>query len=109
MNCKFEHIIDFFHKYPQLLKTNNEQDLKKLFETFPHACKFVKALNEDIVDCNNLEVVSKKTLELLDNAYDHEYKIEDITDFAKAICKVFDIVDAPKNHVPFILVMLSRL
>lgn len=109
MVCKIEHIIDFFQKHPQLLESNKEEDLKELLDTFPHACKFVKSLDEDMVYGDDLEVVSGKTLELLDNAFDHEYKIEDITNFAGAICKVFDIVEAPKYHVPFILVMLSKL
>lgn len=109
MVCKFEHISDFFQKYPQLLDGVDEQGLKELLDTFPHACKFVKSLDEDMVNACDLDVVSQKTLELLDNAYDHEYKIEDISNFAGAICKVFDIVEAPKHHVPFILVMLSKL
>jgi hypothetical protein len=109
MVCKLEHISDFFQKYPQLLDSNKEEDLKELLETFPHACKFVKSLDEDIVKDDNLDLVSQKTLELLDNAFDHEYKIEDIKSFAGAIYKIFDIVEAPKYHVPFILVMLSKL
>ena len=109
MVCKFQEINDFFHKYPQLLEGTNEQELKELLEIFPHACKFVKSLDEDIVNCDNLEMVVEKTLELLDNAYDHEYTKDDILKFAGAICKVFDIVDAPKYHVPFILVILSKL
>jgi|GEM_PF-1149291 len=109
MVCKLPEVSDFFKKYPQLLEGLGEEELKELFETFPHTCKFVKSLDEDKVDCEDLEKVSAKTLELLDNAFEHEYKIEDITNFAGAICKVFDIVGAPKYHVPFILVMLSKL
>lgn len=109
MVCKFDEINDFFYKYPQLLEGIEEQELKELFETFPHACKFVKTLDEDMVNCNNLDEVSQKTLELLNNAYEHEYTQEDILNFAGAICKVFDIVGAPKHHVPFILVMLAKL
>ncbi len=109
MVCKLDEIKDFFSKYPQLLGKIEEEDLKELFETFPHACKFVKSLDEDMVNCEDLDVVAEKTLELLDNAYDHEYTKEAISDFAAAICKVFDIVGAPKHHVPFILVMLSKL
>ncbi len=109
MVCKFQEVSDFFHTYSQLLEGIDEQELKELFETFPHACKFVKTLDEDKVNCNDLEVVAQKTMELLDNAYEHEYTKEDIVNFAAAICKVFDIVGAPKYHVPFILVMLSKL
>lgn len=109
MVCKFQEISDFFHKYPQLLEGTNEEELKELLEIFPHACKFVKSLDEDIVNCDNLEVVAQKTLELLNNAYDHEYTKDDILKFASAICKVFDIVAAPKHHVPFILVILAKL
>ncbi|QKF78060.1 hypothetical protein [Arcobacter defluvii] len=109
MVCKFEEINDFFHKYSQLLETMEEQEFKELFETFPHACKFVKTLDEDIVNCDDLELVSQKTLELLNNAYDHEYTKDDILKFAGITCKIFDIVGAPKYHVPFILVMLSKL
>lgn len=109
MVCKFQEISDFFHKYPQLLDSIKEQELKELLETFPHACKFVKALDEDNVNCDNLEEVSQKTLELLNNAYDHEYTKDDILNLAAAICKVFDIINAPKYHVPFILVMLTKL
>ena len=109
MVCKFQEISDFFQKYPQLIYGMQEQELQELFETFPHACKFVKSLDKDIVNCDDLEMVAGKTLELLDNAYEHEYTKDDITNFAGAICKVFDIVKAPKYHVPFILVMLSKL
>ncbi len=109
MVCKLDDISDFFSKYPQLLEGVDEEGLKELFETFPHACKFVKTLDEDMVNCEDLEVVSQKTLELLNDAYDHEYTKEDILNFAAAICKIFDIVGAPKYHVPFILVMLSKL
>ena len=109
MVCKFQEISDFFHKYPQLLEGIQESELKELFEMFPHACKFVKTLDEDMVNCDDLEIVSEKTLELLDNAYEHEYTKDDILKFATAICKVFDIVGAPKYHVPFILVMLAKL
>lgn len=109
MVCKFQEIGDFFHKYPQLLDSIEEQELKELFETFPHTCKYVKTLDEDSVNCNNLEEVSQKTLELLNNAYEHEYTKDDILHFATVTCKMFDIVDAPKYHIPFILVMLSKL
>lgn len=109
MVCKFQEISDFFHKYPQLLEGIEEQELKELFESFPHACKFVKTLDEDIVNCDDLEKVSQKTLELLDDAYEHEYTKDDISNLAGVICKIFDIVKAPKYHVPFILVMLSKL
>ena len=109
MVCKFQEISDFFHKYSQLLGAIEEEELKELLETFPHACKFVKTLDEDNVNCDNLEEVSQKTLELLNNAYDHEYTKDDILNFAGAICKAFDIVGAPKYHVPFILVMLAKL
>ena len=109
MVCKFQEISDFFHKYPQLLEDIEEQELKELFEIFPHACKFVKTLEEDNVDCDNLDVVSQKTLELLDDAYDHEYTKEEILNLAVIICKIFDMIGAPKYHVPFILVMLAKL
>ncbi|MGB5919259.1 hypothetical protein [Arcobacter sp.] len=109
MVCKFQEIRDFFHKYPQLLEGIEEQELKELFETFPHACKFVKSLDEDIINCNDLELVSQKTLELFDNAYEHEYTKDDILKFADVTCKIFDIVGAPKYHVPFILVILAKL
>ncbi len=109
MVCKFQEISDFFHKYPQLSEGIEEQELKELLEIFPHACKFVKSLDEDIVNCDDLEVVSQKTLELFDNAYEHEYTKDDILKFAGVTCKIFDIVSAPKHHVPFILVMLAKL
>lgn len=109
MVCKFQEISDFFAKYPQLLEGVTQEELKELFEIFPHACKFVKGLDEDMVYIDNLEVVSQKTLELLNDAYDHEYTKDDILNFAGAICKIFDIVGAPKHHVPFILVMLAKL
>jgi hypothetical protein len=109
MVCKFQEISDFFHKYSQLLEGVGEEELKELLDIFPHACKFVKTLDEDIVNCEDLEVVSQKTLELLDNAFDHEYTKDDVLKFAGVTCKIFDIVGAPKHHVPFILVMLSKL
>jgi pyruvate formate-lyase activating enzyme-like uncharacterized protein len=109
MVCKFQEISDFFQKYSQLLEGIEEQELKELLEIFPHACKFVKTLDEDIVNCEDLELVSQKTLELLDNAYDHEYTKDIVLKYAAVTCKIFDIVGAPKHHVPFILVMLSKL
>jgi pyruvate formate-lyase activating enzyme-like uncharacterized protein len=109
MVCKFQEISDFFQKYSQLIEGIEEQELKELLETFPHACKFVKTLDEDIVNCEDLELVSQKTLELLDNAYDHEYTKDIVLKYATVTCKIFDIVGAPKHHVPFILVMLSKL
>jgi pyruvate formate-lyase activating enzyme-like uncharacterized protein len=109
MVCKFQEISDFFQKYSQLIEGIEEQELKELLETFPHACKFVKTLDEDIVNCEDLELVSQKTLELLDNAYDHEYTKDIVLKYAAVTCKIFDIVGAPKHHVPFILVMLSKL
>lgn len=109
MVCKFQEISDFFHKYSQLLEGIEEQELKELLEIFPHACKFAKTLDEDIVNCDDLEFVSQKTLELLTDAYDHEYTKDDILKFARVTCKMFEIVSAPKYHVPFILVMLAKL
>ncbi len=109
MVCKFQEISDFFHKHSQLLDGIEDQELKELLEIFPHACKFVKTLEEDIVNCDDLELVSQKTFELLNNAYEHEYTKDDILKFAGVTCKIFDIVGAPKCHVPFILVMLSKL
>ncbi len=109
MVCKFQEISDFFHKYSQLLEGIKEQELKELLDIFPHACKFVKMLDEDIVNCDDLEFVSQKTLELLNDAYDHEYTKDDILKFAGVTCKMFDIVDAPKYHVPFVLVILAKL
>ena len=109
MVCKFQEVSDFFNKYSQLLGNIQEEELKELLEIFPHACKFVKGLDEDIVNCDDLELVSEKALELLDNAYEHEYTKDDIQNFAGAVCKMFDIVSAPKYHVPFILVMLAKL
>ena len=109
MVCKFQEISDFFQKYSQLLESNKDEELKELLEIFPHACKFVKSLDEDMVNCEDLELVSQKTLELLDDAYEHEYTKDDILKFATITCKMFDIVGAPKYHVPFILVMLAKL
>jgi pyruvate formate-lyase activating enzyme-like uncharacterized protein len=108
MVCKFQEISNFFQKYSQLLEGIEEQELKELLETFPHACKFVKSLDEDSVNCDDLEFVSQKTLELLNDAFEHEYTKDDILKFAGITCKMFDIVGAPKYHVPFILVMLAK-
>lgn len=105
----FKKLAIFFHKYPQLLESINEQELKELLETFPHACKFVKSLDEDIINYDDLKKVSEKTLELLDNAYEHEYTKNDILNLAGVIYKIFDMVNAPKHYVPFILVMLAKL
>lgn len=109
MVCKLPEVSDFFNKYPQLIEGIGQEDFKELFESFPHACKFVKTLDEDMVQCDDLEKVSQKTLELLDDAFEHEYTKDDILDFAEKMCKIFDIVGAPKYHVPFILVMLAKL
>ncbi|MDZ7819257.1 MAG: hypothetical protein U5K55_11930 [Aliarcobacter sp.] len=50
----------------------------------------------------------KRLLELLNDAYEHEYTKDDILKFAGVTCKMFDIVDAPKYHVPFVLVILAK-
>ena len=108
MVCKYDDISAFFNQYP-ILEDIEERELKELFETFSHACKFVKELDNDDVNCNNLHKVAEKTIDILNDSYDHDYTKEDILNLAGAICKVFDIAEAPKYHVPFIIVLLAKL
>lgn len=108
MVCKYDEVKEFFNTY-KLIEGVSEEELKESFEIFSHACKFAKGFEVDRVECNSLDKVVEKTLELLDASFEHEYTKEEIHNVAEAICKVFDVMQAPKNHVPFILVMLVKL
>ncbi len=108
MVCKYPEVLDFVRKY-QLLDDLEDEAVQENFEIFSHACKFVKELDVDEIDCDNLDTVASKVLSLLDEAFEHEYTKEAISEIAQAFCKVFDTAGAPKRHVPFIVVMLSRL
>ena len=62
-----------------------------------------------MVDCDELDLVVDKTLEVLDLAFDHEYTRDQIHKIAGTFCDVFTAAKAPKKPVPFVIVLLSRL
>jgi len=109
MVCKYHEVLEFVREY-KLLDDLDDAEVKSYFDSFHHACKFDKEIHGIELDCeNNMDAVVEKTLEILDDSFDHEYTAPQIQQFATAFCGVFDAAGAPKRPVPFIIVMLTRL
>lgn len=111
MTCKFHEVFEFVRDY-NLLNDLSEEEIKENFDLFHHACAFDKELRASQIQCddpNVFETVLAKILEILDEAFDHEYTLDMLRDIANNFCKVFEAAEAPKKPVPFIIVMISRI
>jgi len=111
MVCKFHEVLKFVREY-NLLNDIDEKAIEENFEIFHHACSFDKSLAVYEVECDNpnvFETIVNKLMEILDEAFDHEYTREMISKLAMTFCEVFQAAGAPKRPVPFIIVILSRL
>ncbi|MEJ2469075.1 MAG: hypothetical protein P8Y65_01315 [Campylobacterales bacterium] len=111
MVCKFHEVLDFVRQY-NLLNDLDDDAVKENFDIFPHACSFDKNLHAYEVNCddpNVFETILDKTLEILDDTFEHTYTKDALREIAATFCDVFKAAGAPKRPVPFIIVLLSRL
>jgi hypothetical protein len=108
MVCKLHEVLDFVRQY-NLLNDLSDEEIKENFNLFPHACSWDKEIRTAQVDCDELDIVVDKTLEILDLAFDHQYTRDQIKEIASTFCKVFEAAGAPKRPVAFVVVLLSRL
>jgi len=108
MVCKLHEIINFVREY-KLLDDLTDEQIKENFDLFPHACSWDKQIGISMVDCDELDIIVDKTLEVLDLAFDHEYTREQIHKIAGTFCEVFSAAKAPKKPVALVVVLLSRL
>lgn len=111
MVCKLHEVITFVREY-NLLNDLSDAEIEENFNIFHHACSFDKniAAYEVHRDAPNVfETVLDKIMEILDEAFEHEYTKEMIRQIAMTFCDVFAAAGAPKRPVPFIIVLLSRL
>ena len=108
MVCKYHEVLNFVREY-NLLNDLDDETIKENFDLFPHACSWDKEIRTAQVDCDELDVVVDKTLEILDLAFEHQYTRAQLKEIATTFCEVFDAAGAPKRPVAFVVVMLSRL
>ncbi len=108
MVCKLHEVVNFVREY-NLLNDLSDEEIKENFGLFPHACSWDKQLGISMVDCDQLDIIVDKTLEVLDLAFDHEYTRDQIHQVATTFCDVFKAAEAPKKPVAFVVVLLSRL
>ncbi|MCW8820622.1 MAG: hypothetical protein OQK45_00225 [Sulfurovum sp.] len=108
MVCKLHEIVNFVREY-NLLNDLSDEEIKENFELFPHACSWDKEIGTSQIDCDEVDVVVDKTLEILDLAFEHEYTREKLKEIAKTFCEVFDVAAAPRRPVALVVVLLSRL
>jgi hypothetical protein len=108
MVCKYHEVLDFVRQY-NLLNDLDDEAIKESFDLFPHACSWDKAIRTSQVDCDELDVVIDKTLEILDAAFEHEYTRAQLKEIVATFCEVFDAAGAPKRPVAFVVVLLCRL
>jgi len=111
MVCKYNEVLEFIREH-NLLNDIEEETIKENFDIFHHACKFDKEVHAYEVHCdepNVFETVVDKIMEILDDAYDHEYTRDMISKIATTFCDVFKAAGAPRRPVPFIIVILSRI
>jgi len=107
MVCKYPEVLEFVRQY-KLLDDLDDGEIKAYFDSFHHACKFDKEIHGIELNCEDLDPVVDKTLEILDESFEHEYTAPQIQQLAAAFCGVFDAAGAPKRPVPFIIVRLTR-
>lgn len=108
MVCKQHEIVKFVREY-NLLNDLSDEEVIENFDLFPHACSWDKQIGISMIDCDELDIIVDKTLEVLDLAFDHEYTRDQIHKIATTFCDVFAAAKAPKKPVPFVIVLLSRL
>ena len=108
MVCKFHEVLDFVREF-NLLNDLDDEAIKENFDIFHHACKFDKEIHGIEIECDDLDLVIDKTMEILDDAFEHQYTPPMIKEIAKTFCDVFAAAGAPKRPVPFIIVLLCRL
>lgn len=108
MVCKLHEVVNFVREY-NLLNDLTDEEVKENFDLFPHACSWDKQIGISMVDCDELDLVVDKVLEILDLAFEHEYTRDQIHKIATTFCEVFNAAKAPKKPVPFVVVLLSRL
>ncbi len=108
MVCKLHEIINFVREH-SLLNDLSDEEIKETFDLFPHACSWDKQLGISMVDCDQLDIITDKTMEVLDLHFEHEYTKEQIHKVATTFCDVFDAARAPKKPVPFVILLLARL
>ncbi|MBU1643163.1 hypothetical protein KKE54_07350 [bacterium] len=111
MVCKYHEVLNFVREY-NLLNDLDDEVIKENFDIFHHACSFDKNIAAFEVHCDDatvFETVLDKIMEILDEAYEHEYTKDMMRKIATTFCDVFAAAGAPKRPVPFIIVLLSRL
>lgn len=108
MVCKLHEIINFVREY-HLLDDLSDEEVKENFNLFSHPCSWDKQIGISLVDCDELDIVVDKILEILDGAFDHEYTKDHIQKIATTFCDVFTAAKAPKKPVAFVIVLLARL
>lgn len=111
MVCKFHEVLQFVREH-NLLNDIEEDVIEENFDIFHHACSFDKNLAVYEVECNNpntFETIVDKIMEILDEAFEHEYTREMISKLSMTFCEVFSAAGSPKRPVPFIIVILCRL
>jgi len=111
MVCKLHEVIKFVREY-NLLNDLSDEDIEQNFNIFHHACSFDKNIAAYEVHRDNpnvFETVLDKMMEILDEAFEHEYTKDMMRNIATTFCDVFEAAGAPKRPVPFMIVMLSRI
>jgi len=108
MVCKLHEVVNFVREY-NLLNDLSDEEVKENFDLFSHPCSWDKQIGVSMVDCDELDIIVDKTLEVLDLAFDHEYTKDQIHKIATTFCDVFQAANAPKKPVPFVIVLLARL
>lgn len=111
MVCKLHEVINFVREY-NLLNDLSDEEITQNFNIFPHACSYDKNIAAYEVSKDNpnvFESILDKTMEILDDSFEHEYTKDMIRNMATAFYDVFEAAGAPKRPIPFIIVLLSRL
>lgn len=111
MVCKLHEVIKFVREY-NLLNDLSDEEIEQNFNIFHHACSFDKNIAAYEVHRDNpnvFESVLDKTMEILDEVFEHEYIKDMMRTIATTFCDVFEAASAPKRPVPFIIVLLSRV
>jgi len=108
MVCKKHEVRNFVREY-HLLDDLNDETLDETFDLFPHACSWDKQLGISMVDCEQLDLIVDKTLEVLNLYFDHTYTFDQVHQVAATFCDVFTAANAPKKPVVFVVLLLARL